>query len=349
MTAFLVFLLAWAVVALAFLSFYIMRLRARAAGLDTGLITLQARYDADSKHWNDFSTTVKAKYQGLVNKYNEDAKKWNEFTAALKGENQRLSKWKNVADAEVKATEMLRAAQAMQDKAKTDADNLIAAAQQKADSLQAEAEQRAGAEIAAATDTANKETQEAKAKAKSLRDEAQENLHSVTIQAASIVEAANIKAKEIAGSAYEAMKNASLYEQTIKAIKNAIEGYGNQYIIPPHSLLDNLAEDFSYTQAGRDLKRARDCTKIMVRNGTAAACQYVEANRQETAINFVIDAFTGKVDSVLSRVKHDNAGKLEQEIRDAFTLVNYNGKAFREARITEEYLAARLELVSKPA
>ena len=72
----------------------------------------------------------------------------------------------------------------------------------------------------------------------------------------------------------------------------------------------------------------------MIRNGTAAACEYVEANRRETAINFVVDAFNGKVDSILSRAKHDNAGKLEQEIRDAFTLVNYNGKAFRDARIT---------------
>ena len=34
---------------------------------------------------------------------------------------------------------------------------------------------------------------------------------------------------------------------------------------------------------------------------------------------------------------------LEQEIRDAFTLVNFNGRAFRNARITEEYLAARLD------
>jgi hypothetical protein len=81
----------------------------------------------------------------------------------------------------------------------------------------------------------------------------------------------------------------------------------------------------------------------MIRNGTAATCEYVEANRRETAINFVVDAFNGKVDSILSRVKHDNAGKLEQQIRDAFTLVNYNGKAFRDARITEAFLAARLD------
>ena len=81
----------------------------------------------------------------------------------------------------------------------------------------------------------------------------------------------------------------------------------------------------------------------MVRNKTAAACDYAEASRRETAVNFVVDAFNGKVDSILSRVKHDNAGKLKQEICDSFTLVNFGGKAFRNARITEEYLAARLE------
>jgi hypothetical protein len=80
----------------------------------------------------------------------------------------------------------------------------------------------------------------------------------------------------------------------------------------------------------------------MVRSDTAATCEYVEINRRTTAIRFVIDAFNGKVDSILSRVKHDNAGTLEQEIRDAFTLVNYNGTAFRDARIRPEYLDARL-------
>jgi len=34
---------------------------------------------------------------------------------------------------------------------------------------------------------------------------------------------------------------------------------------------------------------------------------------------------------------------LQQKIRDAFTLVNHNGRAFRDARILSEYLDARLE------
>ena len=41
-------------------------------------------------------------------------------------------------------------------------------------------------------------------------------------------------------------------------------------------------------------------------------------------------------------MKHDNFGVLEQEIRDAFSLVNLNGNAFRDARILPAYLDARL-------
>ncbi|MBX3323210.1 MAG: GIY-YIG nuclease family protein [Phycisphaeraceae bacterium] len=42
-------------------------------------------------------------------------------------------------------------------------------------------------------------------------------------------------------------------------------------------------------------------------------------------------------------MRHDNVGTLEAEIRDAFTIVNFGGKPFRDARITEAYLASRLE------
>ncbi len=56
----------------------------------------------------------------------------------------------------------------------------------------------------------------------------------------------------------------------------------------------------------------------------------------------MVDAFNGRVDAILTRTKHDNYGTLEQEIRDAFSLVNLNGLAFRDARILPTYLDARL-------
>jgi hypothetical protein len=60
-------------------------------------------------------------------------------------------------------------------------------------------------------------------------------------------------------------------------------------------------------------------------------------------MDFVADAFNGKVEEILSRVKHDNYGKLAQEIRDAAVLVNKNGEAFRNARIKPEYVDTRLD------
>jgi hypothetical protein len=250
-----------------------------------------------------------------------DLSKQNEQVRRLGAENQRLSKWAIVADADDKAKELLQTAQKESDGIKAEANQLYESSRQQASAIISEAKQQT----------------------KAMKDGAQDQLNSSAVKASKMIEEANKKAEEIAGSAYEAMKNANLYEQTVKAMKNIIDGYGDQYLIPGYSLLDDLAKDFGHTEAGQELKSARERTKAMIRTGTAAICDYVEKNRRDTAVNFVVDAFNGKVDSILSRVRHDNAGKMDQEIKDAFTLVNFNGKAFRSARILEEYLAARLD------
>ena len=296
---------------------------------------------------------VVSKYNGLVKKYNDELTRWNQANAAQKEEIGRLSRWKNVADAEVKAAQMVRTAQDTLAKANAQANTLTTTAQQKAGALLADAASRAASQLAAAegeasakltdassraaaqlaeaSSTAQTVLTEAKQQAKTLREETQATFDRATLQAAQIVATAEKKAEETAGGAYEAMKNAALYEKMVRAMKHLIDGYGDEYIIPPHSMLDDLADDLQYSHAGQELRNARERTKAMIRNKTAAACDYAEASRRETAIDFVIDAFNGKADSVLSRVRHDNAGKLKEEIRDGFTLVNFGGKAFRNA------------------
>ena len=117
-------------------------------------------------------------------------------------------------------------------------------------------------------------------------------------------------------------------------MKNTVRGYGDDYIIPSYSLLDQLADDFGYTEAGEELKKARERSRLMVKNHTAAKCDYVEEYRKTTAIDFIIDAFNGKTDTILTLVKQDNFGVLKQKITDAYYLVNNLGKAFRNAVIT---------------
>ncbi len=174
-------------------------------------------------------------------------------------------------------------------------------------------------------------------------EQAEARLSAALLEAKRIVETAHVKAEEIAGEAYGAAGRLKELTEAAAAIKNKIAGYGDSYIIPTYHLLDDLAEEIGYTEAGQKLKDARDLSKLMVRNGQAAVCDYAEANRRATAIRFVTDAFNGKVDSILSRAKSDNHGTLEKEIRDSFALVNVNGASFRNARVTEVYLQARLD------
>lgn len=174
-------------------------------------------------------------------------------------------------------------------------------------------------------------------------EQAEARLSAALLEAERIVGSAHAKAEEIAGEAYGAVGRLKELTEAAAAIKNKIEGYGDSYIIPTYHLLDDLAEEIGYSEAGQKLKDARELSKLMVKNGQAAVCDYAEANRRTTAIRFVTDAFNGKVDSILSRAKSDNHGTLEKEIRDSFALVNVNGASFRNARVTEAYLQARLE------
>lgn len=162
-------------------------------------------------------------------------------------------------------------------------------------------------------------------------------------KATTILNDANLKAIEVAGDAYQAFINAGNLEKTIIAMKNVIEGYGNKYVIPTYTILDDLASNFSHTEAGATLRKIRTKVRELAENGQGAVCDYVEHQRRVTAVRFILDAFNGKVDSIIMKVKTDNYGTLEQMIKDAYQIVNSNGQAFKNAKITDTYLKLRLE------
>lgn len=155
-----------------------------------------------------------------------------------------------------------------------------------------------------------------------------------SVEAERIVRDARARADQLSA-------DATRLEATVRALRNVADGYGDAYILPTAGLLDELAEHFGYAEAGESLKVARKTTQRMIKDGSAADSGYVEASRRTDAIRFIVDAFNGKVDTILADTKHDNHGTLAQRIRDAFALVNQNGAAFRSTRITPAYLAAR--------
>lgn len=261
----------------------------------------------------------------------------------------KLSKFQVCVDAEAKAQEILQLAESnaqatgrlaarklqeatdlqsqatieydrMISEAKKDADNIVFSAKAEASSLLSEAKRKKQMNLQQSEDSLN----DAIAKAKSIIAEAEEN------------------ARNIAGEAYDLSKNIDEYKETLASIKNVIKGYGLSYIKPLDSVLDDLAENYGFTEAGKELVQARNYTRLLIENNEAASCEYVETNRRDTAIAFILDAFNGKVDSILSLIKKDNYGVLEQKIKDAYAIVNLLGKPFRNAHITSQYLEARL-------
>ncbi len=225
------------------------------------------------------------------------------------------------AKADKKLTRINEQVITMGNEAKSQAANIVSFAEQQAKDLIGETNQKLKA---------------SRKKADLIKTEARQ-------EAENIISFAEFRAKEIAGDAYEAKAKADSYETAIRAMKNTIDGYKDDYIVPNHSVLDDLADEFSHKEAGERLKAVRKRMREMVKNGYAGKCDYVEAHRKTYAIHFAVDAFNGKVDSALAKVKHDNFGKIKQEIIDAFALVNHNGAPFRNARIEQEYLDLRLE------
>lgn len=187
-----------------------------------------------------------------------------------------------------------------------------------------------------------RERSAAQQRARDIRLQAEGILVQATRDAARIVDTAEQRAEQIGGDAYIALRDKQVLEQAVAALWNTVEGYGDRYVIPTRSVLDDLAEDFGHTQAGEHLKAAREQSRRLVELKLAASCNYEEEDRRDRANRFVVDAFNGRVDAILSRTKHDNYGTLEQEIRDAFNIVNLNGLVFRDARILPAYLDARL-------
>ena len=285
--------------------------------MDQAITDAQSLVDQQVKTLREEAERVRKFYGEEAKKVEEEARK---TITALQSELEPLRRYVQLADAE-----------------KTIADTLTRAMQE-AEALQHEA----NVFLAAAKESSSAERLKAQERAKLIYEQAEARLTQATKDAGRIVAEADKQAKTIGGEAYEALRNYQTLENSSIAIRNKIEGYGEQYMVPTHSLLDELAAEFGYTSAGESLKSARAQSRRMVEQGEAASSEYVEPERRRDAVRFIVDAFNGKVDAILSRIRKDNYGTLEQEIRDAFNLVNLNGKAFRSTKMLDAYLDARL-------
>ncbi len=263
--------------------------------------------------------------KGVLEKSLEALKKTLEAAEATIANLEPLKKYQSIQDADREAQRILK-------DANEQSNQTINSALEKSEKIQTDA-----------IEISDNLRAESRANARATREKNEALLNTAQEQHDKIIDTARQQAIEIAGDALKAKENTDLYSKTAAAMKNAIKGYGDEYLIPNHTLIDELAEDFGHKEGGQKLKDARAHSRTLIKNEMAAECDYKEPNRRTDAIHFVLDAFNGKVDTALAKAKHDNFGKLQQEIEDGSNLVNRTGQAFRNARVTPIYLSARLD------
>lgn len=273
----------------------------------------------------------------------------------------RLSKYEHIANVDEEANRIEQKAVTLQNSIKSQYDSKIkeaialgeievAKAQEEANRIQKEAitlqestKSKYEAKIAEAISLGKAEITKAREKVKELQGKAESKLSEAHELASEIERTARERAEAIAGDALKAKENAERYESVEKAMRNVIKGYGDDYLSPNRPIVDSLAEEYDFKEAGQKLNQTKALVKSLLHSGRAADCSYVEEYRKRTAVEFVLDAFNGKVDSIMSQIKAHNFDKLEEQIVDAYNIVNHNGKAFRDAHVTKAYLDATLD------
>jgi cell division septum initiation protein DivIVA len=207
---------------------------------------------------------LKKKELEEIKRLNNEVDQKNNFISTLQIRLEKLSQYEGILDAEVKAQEIILSAQ-------KEAQNVIVEASKKAQKMRDEAasilhdikerdkssEAMSNDLIEAARINGDKIRKEAREKANELKNKAEAILNNATKQAETIIQNAHNKAESIAGDAYKIKQESEDLEKTLVALKNTVRGYGDDYIIPSYSLLDQLADDFGYTEAGEELKKAR--------------------------------------------------------------------------------------------
>lgn len=205
-----------------------------------------------------------------------------------------------------------------------------------AEHLAEDARKMAGEELEAQKTDINADAELKRIQAEQVLSEARRQAHQV-------VEEARTQADELLADARFALKKAQQVTAAAGAMKNVVEGYGDQYLVPTRNLFDDLAETYGFADAGQELKRIRETVRAMMAEGRAVVSDHVDQAQGKASVRFLADAFNGRVTSILSKAGNDNFGVLAQEIRDAAVLVNHNGVDFKNTRLLPEYVEARIE------
>ena len=275
----------------------------------------------------------------------EEAKKFEEAYLKIKNapklvlEKATLEAYRLVEEAKEKAIQLINNANHEKSttlgNAKIQANRFEEEAKEKARQLITQADNEKKAILELANEDAIRSNNETKSKLNKLIYETNQLKDATLERANQITFDANKKVTDLE------IQSAKL-KDVVKAYENKINGYGDEYLIPIESVIDELGNELAYTEPAKQFKETNKKIKDAIKRGFAAKSQISNEENKERATEFVLDAFLGKVETSISKVKSDNFGKLKQELMDSFALVNLNGAAFK-TEITKSFLDLYLD------
>ena len=198
-------------------------------------------------------------------------------------------------------------------------------------------------EIAALRSDALAKAEKIRIKAEKNEKESQELMDTAIDTSKKIISNAEDSAKKIAGDAYIALKKANELSLVLDDIVNSINGYGDVYLKPTFGYLDELAEKYQYTDAGKELEKAKKASSLLASTGHASHSNSPNKKQNQALKEFILTAFNGRVDSILSMVKTKNHGTLEQQIKEVFAAMNWHGEDLSKTEVSRAYLELRLD------
>ena len=275
----------------------------------------------------------------------EEAKKFEEAYLKIKNapklvlEKATLEAYRLVEEAKEKAIQLINNANHEKSttlgNAKIQANRFEEEAKEKARQLITQADNEKKAILELANEDAIRSNNETKSKLNKLIYETNQLKDATLERANQITFDANKKVTDLE------IQSAKL-KDVVKAYENKINGYGDEYLIPIESVIDELGNELAYTEPAKQFKETNKKIKDAIKKGFAAKSKISNEENKERATEFVLDAFLGKVETSISKVKSDNFGKLKQELMDSFALVNLNGAAFK-TEISKSFLDLYLD------
>jgi hypothetical protein len=135
--------------------------------------------------------------------------------------------------------------------------------------------------------------------------------------------------------------DAKTAESHLQALVRQIEGRSETLVVPASSIADELAESFSFTELGRELKETRKAVKEFARHEHVTMEPVVD-ERGRKLRQFFIDVFDMKFEDIVRRRSSRDLGTMSEQILDAMNQMNYVAGLVGAPRISLRYAHTRI-------